>query len=356
MNKKRIILILALLVSCGLAAQSWAQPEYSNVGRSGLTFLKVGIGSRAIGMGGAFTAVANDASALYWNPAGIARLKKMEAIFCHTNWIADINHEFIGYVVPAGLMGNFGFSASFVSMGEFERTTIDDIETTIREDDGEGLSPFSASDLAIAATYARNMTDKFSVGVTAKYVREKIAESSAGGMAFDVGTYYLTGYKTLRIGMAILNYGPDMKFSGKDLQGEWVDPAWPNNYTGNSWEILSTPFTMPMQFKLGMAYDFLFGKDHLLTAAAELIHPNDGNEKVAVGTEYVWKNNIANLALRGGYLYDPDWYETKGGLDNLSAGAGISRKLGVSKLNFDYAYTNKGYLENVHRFSMGLGF
>lgn len=355
MNKKTIILVLAL-VSLGLASQGWAQPEYSNVGRAGLTFLKIGIGSRAIGMGGAFTAVANDASALYWNPAGVARLKKMEGIFSHTNWVLDINHEFIGYVVPAGLMGNFGFSASFVSMGDFERTQIDDIETEIREDDGEGLSSFSANDLALGVTYARNMTDKFSVGVTAKYVREKIAGAAAGGMAFDVGTYYVTGYKTLRVGMAILNYGPDIKFSGNDLQSDWINPDWPDNYTSNTWEILSTPFSMPMQFKMGVAYDFLFGQDHMLTTAADLIHPNDGNEKVATGAEYLWKNPIANLSLRAGYLYDPDWYETKGAMDNFSAGAGIARKLGVSKINVDYAFSNKGYLENIHRFSMGLGF
>jgi hypothetical protein len=355
MNKNTKLLVLAL-VFLGLIAQAWAQPEYSNVGRSGLTFLKIGVGSRAIGMGSAFTAVANDASALYWNPAGVAKLKKMEAIFCHTNWLLDINHEYIGYVVPAGLMGNFGFSASFVSMGNFERTEIDDIETTIREDDGEGLSVFSASDLALAVTYARNMTDKFSVGVTAKYAQEKIAEVSAGGMAFDVGTFYMTGYKTLRIGMAILNYGPDIKFKGKDLQADWTDTSWPSNYTGNTWEILSTPFTMPMQFKMGIAYDFLFGKDHSITTTADLIHPNDGNEKIAMGTEYLWKSPMVNLSLRGGYYYDPDWYETKGSLDNFSAGAGIGRKMGASKISIDYAYTNKGYLENVHRFSLGLGF
>ncbi|MBU1357087.1 MAG: PorV/PorQ family protein [Candidatus Edwardsbacteria bacterium] len=355
MNKIKIILVLAL-ASLGLASQSWAQPEYSNVGRAGLTFLKIGIGSRAIGMGGAFTAVSNDASALYWNPAGVAKLKKMEGIFSHTNWVLDINQEYIGYVVPAGLMGNFGFSASFMSMGDFERTTIDDITTTIREDDGEGLSSFSANDLALGVTYARNMTDKFSVGVTAKYVREKIAEVSAGGMALDVGTFYLTGYKTLRIGMAILNYGPDIKFAGKDLQAEWTDTSWPSNYTGNSWEILSTAFPMPLQFKIGVAYDFLFGQQHTVITAADLIHPNDGNEKVAVGTEYTWKNSIANLSLRAGYLYDPDWYETKSAADNMSAGVGIGRKLGTSKINVDYAFTNKGYLENIHRFSLGLGF
>lgn len=355
MNKKIAILILAL-ISLGLAAHSWAQPDFSNNGRSGLVFLKIGVGARAIGMGGAYTAVANDASALYWNPAGVAKLKKMEAIFCHTNWMLDINHEFIGYVVPAGLMGNFGFSASFLSMGDLERTQLDDISTEMREDEGEGLTPFSASDLAMAVTYARNMTDKFSLGVTAKYAREKISEVSAGGLAFDIGTYYMTGYKTLRIGMAILNYGTDLKFTGTELQAEVLDTSWANNYTGNTWEIVTTPFSLPLQFKMGVAYDFLFGEQHVVTASTELIHPNDGNEKMAIGAEYVWKNSQVEFALRSGYKYDPDWYETKSSTDNMSAGVGISRRMGATRVNVDYAYTNMGVLENVHRFSVNLGF
>lgn len=355
---KRSITIFTILALIGLAslAQAGTAPDYSNVGRAGLQFLKIGAGSRGVAMGGAFTAVSTDASALYWNPAGIARLKKTEVIFSHTNWLVDLNHEYVGVVLPMGLMGNIGFSATFLSYGEIERTTIDDIETIAREDWGEGLTPFAANDLALAVTYARNLTDKFTVGVTSKYVREKIAEMSTGGLAFDVGTYYRTGYKTLRIAMAILNYGPDISFSGKDLQAEVVNSSWPDNYTGNAWEIVTTPFQMPLQFKMGVAYDFMFGKSQVLTASTELVHPNDGNEKVLLGAEYAWKNPILDFALRGGYKYDPDWYETKSAMDNVSAGMGVSKTLGASKFNVDYAYTNMGYLENVHRFSVGLGF
>ena len=356
MNKSITIFVILALIGLGSVVQAADVPTFSNVGRAGLTFLKIGAGSRAVAMGGAFTAVSDDASALYWNPAGVAKLKKTEVIFSHTNWFLDINHEYIGVVMPAGLMGNFGFSATFLTMGDIQTTTIDDIATVVREDDGEGLPPYSASDLALAVTYARNLTDKFSVGVTSKYVREKISNMSASGLAFDMGTLYKTGYKTLRIGMAIVNYGPDISFSGTDLQQDWLDTSWADNFTGNSWEILTSSFQMPLQFKMGVAYDFLFGSSHVLTTSGELSHPNDGNEKILLGMEYTWQSSIMNFSLRGGYKQDPDWYDTKSGMDNVSAGMGIAKRIGATKVNIDYAYTNMGHLENVHRFSMGLGF
>lgn len=353
--KRLITIVLVVAFVLGISG-AWAEPKFSKVGFSGMQFLKIGAGARGSAMAGAFTAVADDATALYWNPAGIARLRTIDAAFAHTNWFVDINNEYIACVFPGGLLGNFGISASFLSMGEMQRTTIDDITTPAREDEGVSLPTFSSSDVALGLTYARSLTNKFCVGITAKYVREKIAEMSASGLAFDIGTHYMTGFKTLRIGMAIVNYSGDTKFSGSDLQKEWTDTTWPSNYTGNQWEIVSQPFPMPLQFKMGIAYDFKFGRDHVLTTSGEMVHPNDGNEKVMVGLEYKWNNPIVGLALRGGYKYDPDWYEKKGSLDNVSAGLGISRRFGASRISVDYAYTNMGYLENVHRFSLGLGF
>jgi len=354
MRRAITILLVAAWIIC--LSGAWAEPKFSKVGFSTMQFLKIGAGARATAMGEAFTAVADDATALYWNPAGIARMRSINASFAHTDWFVDINNEYIACVFPGGLLGNFGFSASFLSMGDMQRTAIDDITTLAREDEGEGLSTFSSSDFALGLTYARSLTNKFSLGVTAKYVREKISEMSASGLGFDIGSLYLTGFKTLRIGMAILNYSGETRFTGTDLQKEWVDPNWPSNYTANQWEITSQASPMPLQFKIGLAYDFKMGADHVLTTAGEMVHPNDGNEKVLVGLEYKWNNPVVGVALRGGYKYDPDWYETKGALDNVSAGLGVSRRFGTAKISIDYAYTNKGYLENIHRVSLGLGF
>ncbi len=353
---KRITILMLVAAVALMATWAGAEPKFSKVGFSGMQFLKIGAGARGTAMAGCFTAVADDATSLYWNPAGIAKLRTIDAVFGHTEWVADIKNEYIGCVIPGGLLGNFGISASFLSMGDMQRTTIDDISTVAREDEGEAMPTFSASDVALGLTYARSLTNKFSVGVTAKYVREKIAEMTASGLAFDVGTYYLTGFKTLRIGMAIVNFGSETSFHGTDLEAEWINPGWPSNYTGNAWEIKSQPFPLPLQFKMGIAYDFKFGSDHILTTSGEMVHPNDGNEKVLVGLEYTWRSPIVNLALRGGYKYDPDWYQTKSALDNMSAGLGISRRFGASRISVDYAYSNMGYLENVHRLSLGFGF
>ena len=348
--RKYITIAVALALMASLAA---AQPEYSNVGRAGLTFLKIAPGARSVAMGGAFTAVANDASALFYNPAGITQVKKIDFIFSHTNWISDINHEYVGVVVPGGLMGTFGISASFVSMGDIQTTRIDDPSTTMREDFGEGLPTYSCSDLALGLTYAYRFTNKFSAGVTAKYAREKISDMNAGGLVFDIGTYYLTGFKTLRIGMAIVNFGTDQQFSGKDLQAQIIDTAWASNFTGTNWAKSTTPFPLPLEFKLGLAYDFMLPANMMVTTSGELIHPNDGSEKLDLGVEYGWNKMVF---LRAGYKYDPDDYEKKSSMDNVSFGLGLSRNFGASRINIDYAYTNLGYLENAHRFSLGIGF
>ncbi|HTY09020.1 MAG TPA: PorV/PorQ family protein [Candidatus Edwardsbacteria bacterium] len=348
--QKAITIVLALVLMASLAA---AQPEYSNVGRAGLTFLKIGPGARPVAMGGAFTAIADDASALYYNPAGITRVKKIDFLFSHTSWVAGINHEYVSVVVPGGLMGTFGVSASFVSMDDIQTTTIDDATTVMREDLGEGLPTYSCGDLALGLTYAYRFTDKFSAGVTAKYAREKISDMNAGGLAFDIGTYYMTGFKSLRIGMAILNFGTDVQFSGKDLQFEDSDTSRASNFTGTIVEKTTTPFPLPLQFKLGLAYDFTLPSNMMITTTGELVHPNDGSEKLQMGLEYGWNKTVY---LRAGYKYDPDTYQKKSGMDNFSAGLGLSRYFGTTRINVDYAYSNLGYLENAHRFSLGIGF
>lgn len=366
------VLALALVLSFGMAGVSLG--TITNVGTAGAQFLKIGIGARALGMGEAFAAVANDASALYWNPAGIARLRRPEIVFNHTKWVSDISEEYLGYVHPLGNAGALGFQMTLLTMGSMQMTQVDDPTTTNREDEGEGLPTFSANDIAAGVSYARNFTDKFSLGLSMKYIRESIWELSSNGVGVDVGTLYNTGWKSVKLGMALTNFGPDMKFGGVNLDALLTQSSWPPSYTGQPYTLKTTPYPMPLSFRVGTAFEPLNKNVHHLTVAMDLLHPNDGTEKFDAGAEYTW-NNFASL--RAGYKYDPDArYSTtfstvdasgktvnqtvnafKSSLDNFSAGAGINyRLMGKMTAKLDYAYTNMGYLESAHRFTLDIRF
>ncbi|MGH7601703.1 MAG: PorV/PorQ family protein, partial [bacterium] len=140
-------------------------------------FLKIGVGGRAVGMGESFVAVANDASALYWNPAGIAQMQKNEIIFAHVNWPVDVQHEFFGYVHRFGGVNAIGASVTSLHTDDLEETT---------EFQPFGTGRFVAfGDIAAGLTFARKMTDRFSVGVTVKYIDETLAELHARNVLID---------------------------------------------------------------------------------------------------------------------------------------------------------------------------
>ena len=153
--------------------------DVSKTGTTAATFLEISVGAPAIGMGGAFVSLANDATALYWNPAGIATMSDMEVIAAHTDWIADTKFDFGGFVWPLGNFGTLGFSLTSLTMADMAVTTVE-------MPDGTG-NIFSASDLAAGLTYARPLTDRFSVGFTAKFIQESIWHESAKAFAMDAG-------------------------------------------------------------------------------------------------------------------------------------------------------------------------
>src|SRR5690606_23698815 len=125
--------------------------------RSGIStaqFLKIGVGGRASAMGDAFVAVANDASALYWNPAGLSQFTQNQVMFSHNKWVVDINHDFLGLVYHMDATNSFGIALTSLSMKDMPVTT--EFAPT-----GTG-EYFGFSDLSIAVTYSRRMTDQFS--------------------------------------------------------------------------------------------------------------------------------------------------------------------------------------------------
>jgi len=300
------------------------------VGTSAAQFLKIGIGARALGMGEAFVAVANDAEALYWNPAGIAQFGKNSVLFSHTQWLVDVRLEYAGLVYHLDGANSLGISVTYLYTEEM-------METTELQPFGTGRY-FDFGDFLIGLTYARNMTDKFSFGVTVKYMQEIIAELTMRGLLFDFGTYYKTGWNSLRFGVAVSNFGRDLEPSGeftyKNLNNETVRVR---SYQS---------FSPPTMFRIGIAGEILDNGDHRVTTSIQLNHPNDNKENLNFGAEYWWKERIA---LRAGY-------KTARVEEDFSLGLGLNLPISFADFQLDYAYTNFGRLGNVNRFSIHLEF
>jgi len=347
------LLTLALLAS--VAFVSPAQAAFSKVGTTGAAFLKIGVG-RSTAMGDAFVAIADDASASYFNPAGLARVSRQVQLN-HVNWIADVNHENLAIVLPMTSFGTLALTVTALTMGDMEQTTIDNPSTRIREDDGTGLF-FGASDMALAVSFARTITDKLGFGVTAKAVQQTIWDMSASALGFDLGLFYNTGFKSLRIGAAVTNYGTQLTFTGRQLDYSfiWTDSG-PSNLQGS---YRTTPVGLPTTFRFGIAYDIIealdLAKDSRLTAALDITHPSDINETVNFGLEYGLSNTFF---LRGGYILNADnsYQSELGWLTGLSAGLGARAKptRGMS-LGLDYTFRYLKYVKPTHRLQLTVGF
>jgi hypothetical protein len=182
--------------------------DFAKLGTSGAQFLKIGVG-RGAAMGEAFVAVADDASATYWNPSGLGHIDKRLVSLHHNEWIADIRHDYLSIVLPLGGFGTMGISLTALTMGKMEVLTVDDPNTTVREDTGTGRY-FNASDYCIGFSFGRMFTDRLSAGLSVKAVQQTVWDMSAAGVAADFGIHYNTGFKGLRIAAAMSNFGGDI--------------------------------------------------------------------------------------------------------------------------------------------------
>ena len=338
----KLLLIFALIL---ILTQSYFAQSVSKSGTTSASFLEIPVGAGAIGMGGAFVSLANDATSLYWNPSGISSADKYEAIFTHTNWIADTKYDFAGLVIPFGNLGSVGFSFTSLSMEDMKVRTVE-----LPEGTGEY---FSAGDIAIGLSYARSLSDRFSIGFTAKYIQQSIWHMTASAFAVDVGTKFKTDlFGGMVIGATMYNFGTPMKLDGRDTR-EFisVDPTKlgtndqiPTNIETDSWDL-------PLTFEIGVSTYAVNTEDYKLLVAADAIHPNNDYESMNAGLEASYMDIIF---LRGGYqsLFLKD---AEGG---LSFGVGFNTKMLFSSavVKFDYAYRDFGRLNNVHTFTVGIKF
>jgi hypothetical protein len=332
---------LALVLVAFIAVMVAPAQQVTKVGTTAAKFLSIPVGARALGMGGAFVGTADDATAIYWNPAGLARVAQSEVLFSHAAWLADINFNWGGVVLPVGEFGTIGVAATSLTMDEMERTT---------EEQPEGTGQtFSAGSFALSVSYAKTLTDWFSIGGSIRYVNEHIWNSNATGIAVDIGTLFTTPFKGLTFGAGISNFGTKLSIAGDDLLVQKdVSPNNGNNANVNA-NLGTESFDLPLILRIGLAYRPIDDPEQALILAVDAAHPNDNSENVNIGAEYSLLERI--LSIRAGYkalgASDSEEQYTFGG----GVRYGIADNL-VFRL--DYAFERFGRLNNVHKFSVAL--
>jgi hypothetical protein len=350
--RKTLLLPLALLLAAGAArAQSNGnptpdpQPEGRDVSKRGLTaanFLLVPVGARASAMGSAITASVDDASSVYWNPSGLARVQGGAFQAEYAQWFTgmDFNQVTVAYALGGGTV-----AAAVTSL-----RTADMEETTLEQQDGTGRT-FNAASYAFSLAYARQLTDRFSIGGTAKYVSERINVSSAGGLAFDIGTTFVTPLRGVRLGATIANFGAKMQMTGDDLRIPVdLDPNAGGNGTGNSGMLETDRFDMPLTLRIGLAGEAVRTGSTRITLAVDAQSPSNAQQFINVGTEIGLLGDL--LMLRGGYneLLLPD------SSHGLTLGAGLRYELRGLRLAVDYGWEQARWLQDVNRFTVSVGF
>lgn len=336
---KKIILLSVAVLLCITVIN--AKP-FGKTGTAALQFLKIGVDARAVGMGEAYTAVTDDISSVWWNPAGLAPALQQQAFFSHTNWPANIMHEYAAISRTNGV-STWAVSASVLHMDQIDVTTEDEFGPT-----GE---TFTNSDMAFGVTYASSFTDKFSFGLTAKYLRENLYIYDINSFSVDIGSMYNTGYRNVKIGMALRNFGPDIRYKvDDDEDGQFNED--PFDLLDNDGDGLidedgeELENKIPMNFSLGISGDLMRKDDSHWIASLQLDNCIDRLETWNLGTEY----KLGSLFLRAGYQFN---YDTNG----LSAGFGVQIPTRFAIFNVDYAYTDMGYLaedflSSAHRLSI----
>lgn len=339
---KRIGLISATtILVCGLCASSAS--GQAKLAQTGFNFLSVGTDARATAMGEAFTTIEGSSAALFYNPAGLAGISSfVDLSINQMKWIADIKYLSGSVAVSpfGGRYGVIGVSFMAIDYGDFHFTQVAQNEQGYRNlDDWPSPNAY-----VIGVGYGRALSDQFSVGGQVKYAHQDLGQSivpvyttvlnpsggtrqdtteelrdySVGTLAFDFGTLYKTGLKSLAFGVSIRNFAQEISYERENFQ-------------------------LPLSFKIGISMNMMdlvpgIGEDHSFFVALDAVHPRSYQEYLSIGGEYVFINTIA---MRIGYVTQHVDYD-------LTAGIGL-QKAGIA---VDYSFMPHRIFNTIHRLSL----
>jgi long-subunit fatty acid transport protein len=292
----------ALLLSAYAVSANAGEP-----GTAGFLSLRLGSGARAAGMGEAQVSLANDATAVYWNPGGLAAIQGTSFTLQHSEWLSTvrISSAAFGHATDFGVFG-LGFSGMYMD-------EIPKVQTA----SGTSTGNFNVYEISVSAAWGMRLREVWDVGVAVKGLNSKLDETSASGWAVDAGLRFHTKIEGLTFAAVAQHLGPDMTF-------------------------IADPFKLPATGRLGADYQRTVARHSDVVLAYDLEVANDAKDpRNHFGVEYSYEKM---LTLRAGYKTG---FESQG----ATFGAGL-RRAGYS---FDYAYIDiSNDLGNSHRFSLGI--
>lgn len=331
----RAALLLALAVC--FVAPAHAQTK---TGTASAEFLNIPVGARATAMGGAFGATASDGTAIYWNPAGLTSVDGSRLTVEHAAWLVGIDFNFATFTLPTSF-GTVGVGLTTFLTEEME-------ETTVEEQFGTGRT-FTAGSYAVSLAFARDLTDRFTIGTTLKVVNERIDDASANGIALDIGTMFTTPFRGIRLGASIANFGTKMRIGGPLVPVD-IDEGQAGNNESVTATLSTDGFDMPLMMRVGLATEVYQQAGTRVTLAVDALSPSAGGQYLNLGAEVGVLNDL--VLVRGGYqeLF------LDGSPRSFTLGGGLRYRFGTLDLGADYAYEAFEFFNGVNRFTVALGF
>jgi len=366
----------AVLVAISLAAPAAAQNQgtQDNIAYGGTSgeFLLLGAGARGLALGGAYAAMASDASALYYNPAGLSLMERPEAMISSYSYVAETNYFWGGLGFPF----SGGARAIGVSLGSFGFG--DQTVYTLEDPDGTSGRTYNVRQTFFQGTYAQNFSDRFSAGLSLKWITDKLGDVRADGFAVDLGTNFhaTLGQRAIRAAFTIQNLGPGLKHDGQALNQlvSRTPPLGTVNVPqeGQPARLRTTEWSLPILFRVGVALDAVTMTSSRLTVLGEFTQPNNTKPGAGLGLEWMGMNlggSGFTLAARGSYTLNPDnniddvnlgslgTNESTGSFtsDGLAVGGGVGYARGRWNIGVDYAYKSLGPLGGTNNFSVTVG-
>lgn len=364
----RFAMVAALLggLPVGLAAQETNQ-DNTGYGTTSAEFLLLGAGARGVALGGAFSAIATDVSALYYNPAGAALMARPGVMVSTYEYLAGTRYSWGGVALPfSGGTRTFG-----VQIGTFGFS--DQPVYTAEQPDGTGAT-YSVNETFAGITLAQNFSDRFSAGLTGKFIADNLGDASGTAFAVDFGTNFhaMLNNHPIKFSFVLSNLGTNLSYSGAALNTETPRAPLPGEDNVPSIpvesEFRSKDFSLPTTFRVGLAYDLIAGETSRLTLLSDFNQTTSNKAGFAFGSEFANSRlggSAFGFALRGSYSYQPannidvvlndTALEDEERLHGLAVGGGLDYNTGTFNIGLDYAFRYMGVLGGTNFFTFTLG-